>query len=309
MKKDSNILIVGHDDVVERSLVQYFTAHGFEHVFSSSAMAMNTTIQASVYDFFAQYRPEYIFLSSTRSGGIAANQRQPAEFIYHNLESQNNIVYAAWKFGAKKLLYCASSCVYPRECPQPMRPEHLLTGPLEKTSEAYAVAKIAGIKLCQAYRWQYGLKAIVAIPATIYGPGSDTDPATAHVIGALIHKFVEAIQDGADSVTVWGSGRPRREFLYADDFVQACLCLMERYDDEEIVNISAGFDVPIEELAQIICEVVGFHGKIYFDESKPDGTMRKLLDSTYLTKLGWNAKVSLREGIERTYAWYNNNKI
>lgn len=309
MKKDSNILIIGHDDIIEGSLVQYFTAHGFEHVFSCTAMAMNATIQASVYDFFAQHRPEYIFLSSTRSGGIEANQRQPAEFIYHNLESQNNIVYAAWKFGAKKLLYLASSCVYPRECPQPMRPEYLLAGELEKTSEAYAIAKIAGIKLCQAYRRQYGLKAMVAIPATVYGPGSETDLISAHVMGALIHKFTEAIQAKTDSVTVWGSGCPQREFLYVDDFVQACLYLMEHYDDEEIVNIGTSLDVSIKELAQIIGEVVGFHGKIYFDESKPDGTMRKLLDSTYLAKLGWRPKVSLREGIERTYAWYNNKKI
>src|SRR3989344_8280719 len=200
MNKDSKILVVGHNDVTEKSLTDHFAANHFTHVFSFSAIALNAAIQPAVYDFFAEHRPEYVFLTSTRSGGIEANQKQAAEFIYHNLGSQNNIVYAAWKFGVKKLLYLASSCVYPKGCPQPIKPECLLTGELEQTSEPYAVAKIAGIKLCQAYRRQYGSNAIVAIPATIYGPGGDTNPATAHVLGALLGKFIDAAKNNRPEV-------------------------------------------------------------------------------------------------------------
>lgn len=301
MHSDSKILIVGHNDIIEKSLRNYFDGNHFSRAFSASEIALNTTIQASVYDFFAQHRPEYVFLSSTRSGGIEANQKQAAEFIYHNLESQNNIVYASWKFGVKKLLFLASSCVYPRECPQPMREEHLLTGALEKTSEAYAVAKIAGIKLCQAYRRQYGFNAIVAVPATVYGPGSDIDIETAHVLGALLGKFVDAVQNSRSEVVVWGTGRPGREFLYADDFVAACLFLMERYEGEGIMHIGSGSDVTIQELAEMFQRVCGFKGKIVFDASKPDGAMRKLLDNSRLVQMGWKPKVSLEEGIKKTY--------
>src|SRR3989338_1921592 len=293
MNKDAAILIVGYNDVIEKSLTGHFTAGHFTRVFSSSAIALNTAIQPAVYDFFAEHKPEYVFLTSTRSGGIEANQKQSAEFIYHNLESQNNVVYAARKFGVKKLLYLASSCVYPKECPQPMKEECLLTGALEKTSEAYAVAKIAGIKLCQSYRRQYGLNAIVAIPATVYGPGSDTDPATAHVLGALLGKFIDAVKNNSPQVTIWGTGAPRREFLYADDLVAACLFLMERYQGEEIMHIGPGSDVTIKELAEMIQRVCGYEGRIVFDASKPGGAMRKLLDSSRLTQLGWKQKVSL----------------
>lgn len=304
MNKDAPILVVGHSDIIEKSLTDHFAANHFTRVFSSSALALNTAIQPAVYDFFAQHRPEYVFLASTRSGGIEANQKQAAEFIYHNLESQNNIVYAAWKFGVKKLLYFASSCVYPKGCPQPIKPEYLLTGELEQTSEPYAVAKIAGIKLCQAYRRQYGLNAIVAIPATIYGPGSDTDLPTAHVLGALLGKFIDAVKNNRPEVVLWGTGVPRREFLYADDFVTACLFLMERYQGEEITHIGPGSDLTIKELAEMIQRICGYKGKIIFDASKPDGAMRKLLDSSRLTRLGWRPKVSLAEGIEKTYDWY-----
>jgi len=306
MNKDSKILVVGHNDVTEKSLTDHFAANHFTRVFSSSAIALNTAIQPAVYDFFAEHKPEYVFLASTRSGGIEANQRQAAEFIYHNLESQNNIVYAAWKFGVKKLLYFASSCVYPKECSQPIKPEYLLTGELEQTSEPYAVAKIAGIKLCQAYRRQYGLNAIVAIPATIYGPGGDTNPATAHVLGALLGKFIDAVKNNRPEVVLWGTGAPRREFLHADDFVAACFFLMERYQGEEIMHIGSGTDVTIKELAETIQRVCGYKGRIVFDASKPDGALRKLLDSSRLTQLGWRPKVSLEEGIKRTYERYVN---
>ncbi len=304
MKKDSQILIVGHNDIIEKSLYNYFKSQGYSQVFSSSAIALNTIIQNSVYHFFSQHKPEYVFLASTRSGGIGANQEFPAEFIYHNLESQNNVIHSAWKFGTRKLLFFSSSCVYPKECPQPMKEEYLLTGPLEPTSEPYAVAKIIGIKLCQSYRRQYGLNAIVMIPATIYGPGSDVDLQTAHVIGAIIGKFHEAVSSGKKEVVVWGTGKPRREFLYVDDFVEAALFLMDRYEGNEMLNVGCGYDVSIEELAQILKEVSGFSGKIIYDTSKPDGVMRKLLESSRIHKLGWRAKVDLKEGIRRTYEWY-----
>ncbi len=308
MNKDAVILVVGHNDVIEKSLTDHFAANHCAHIFSSSAIALNTAIQPAVYDFFAEHRPEYVFLTSTRSGGIEANQKQAAEFIYHNLESQNNIVYAARKFGVKKLLYLASSCVYPKECPQPMKEEHLLTGALEKTSEAYAVAKIAGIKLCQAYRRQYGLNAIVAIPATIYGLDSDTDPVTAHVLGALLGKFIDAVKNNSPQVTIWGTGAPRRELVYADDFAAACLFLMERYQGEEIMHIGSGVDVTIKELVEMIQGVCGYKGRIIFDTSKPDGAMRKLLDSSRLTQLGWRPRISLEEGIKKTYEHYLSRK-
>ena len=218
MNKDSKILIVGHDDITENSLYSYFSDNGYENVFSSSRMGLDPTIQVSVYDFFQKQKPEYIFLASTRSGGIEANDKNGAEFMYHNLESQNNILYASWKFGAKKLLYFGGSCVYPKECAQPMRPEAILTGSLEATSESYSLAKIAGLKLCQAYKKQYGFNAIVMIPATIYGAGSDVDIQTAHVMGALIGKFAQAAKENSNEVVVWGTGSARREFLYTDDF-------------------------------------------------------------------------------------------
>lgn len=303
MNKDSKILIVGHDDIIEKSLRDYFAAHHFTRILSSSAAGLNAAIQASVYDFFSAHKPEYVFLASTRSGGIEANQKQAAEFIYHNLESQNNIVYAAWKFGVKKLLYFASSCVYPKECPQPIKPEYLLTGELERTSEPYAVAKIAGIKLCQSYRRQYGLNAVVAIPATVYGPGSDTTVG-GHVLGTLVGKFATAVKNHEKEVVVLGSGRPRREFLYADDFTAACLFLMERFEGEEVMHIGSGEDVSIQELAEMIRRVCGYKGGVVFDASKPDGALRKLLDSSCLARLGWRPKISLEEGIRRTYEWY-----
>lgn len=305
MNRDSKILIVGHDDLVENALTQYFQTRQYRHVFSSSAIALNPTIQAPVYEFFAKYRPEYVFLTPTRSGGIEANQRQAGEFIYHNLESQNNVLYASYKFGVKKVFFFASSCVYPKQCPQPIKPEYLLTAPLEKTSEPYAIAKIAGIKLCQAFRKQYGLETIVAVPATVYGPRADVRGETAHVLGALIGKFADAVETAAKEVVIWGTGRPRREFLYIDDFVEASVFLMNQYQGEDIIHIGCGCDVMIKDLAEMIKRICGFQGEIIFDETKPDGTMQKLLDNASLTRMGWKAKVTLEEGIRRTYEAYH----
>ncbi len=304
MNKDSRILVVGHNDIIENVLYTYFKFSGYPNIFSSSQIGLNPTVQASVYAFFQKVRPEYVFLGSTRSGGIDANVKNPAEFLYHNSESQNNIFYSSRKFGVKKLLYIAGSCVYPKECPQPMKEEHLLTGTLEQTSEPYSVAKIAGIKLCQAFRKQYGLNAIAIVPATVYGPGSDVNIETAHVIGALIGKFVSAVVKGRQKVSVWGTGNPRREFLYVDDFLAAALHLMDYYNGEKPVNVGSGSDVTIKELTETIIRAVGFEGEAVFDETKPDGTMKKLLDSSYVNSLGWKAKVSLDQGIRKTYDGY-----
>jgi len=303
MDKNSPILIVGHNDIIENSLYNYLRSGGYKNVFSSSLIGLDSSIQPSVYHFFSQYRPEYVFLASTRSGGIEANQKFPAEFIYHNLESQNNIIYSAHKFGTKKLLYVASSCVYPKDCPQPIKEEYFLTGKVEETSEPYAVSKIAGIMLCQSFRKQYNFNAIAMIPATVYGPGSDTDSLTSHVMGALIGKFETALKEGKEKIVLWGSGSPRREFIYADDFVKAALFLMDHYSEEKIINVGCGYDITIKELAKTIAGIVGFKGEIIFDESKSDGVMQKLLDNNRMVTMGWKTSVPLREGIEKTCQW------
>lgn len=306
MNTKSRILIVGHHDIVDNSLRDYFQSQGYENVISSADIALDTTIQSSVYHFFSENRPEYVFLTSTRSGGIQANIEQPAEFIYHNLESQNNVIYAARKFQTKKLLFLASSCVYPKVCVQPMKEDLILTGKMEETSEPYSIAKAAGIKMCQAYKKQYGLNAIVMIPATVFGPGADVDLTRSHVAGALIAKFAEAVKQGKSEIDVWGSGKPRREFLYVDDFVDACLYLMKNYEGEEVVNVGIGQDFSIVELAEKIAKIAGFKGTIKYDLSKPDGTMKKLLDNGRMQQLGWKPKVSFEEGLRRTFEWYIN---
>lgn len=300
MNKNAKILIVGHNDIIERSLFSYFQANEYQHVTSSSDIGLNATIQASVYEFFQTNRPEYVFLGSTKSGGIQANIDYPAEFAYDNIQSASNVIYAAHKFQARKLLYFASSCVYPKDCAQPMSEDKIGTGEMEETSLPYATAKLAGIQLCQSYRKQYGFSAIVAVPATVYGPQSDTNAQTAHVIGALVGKFKEAVSQNKDVVEIWGSGNPGREFLYSDDFVQASLFLMDRYESDEVVNIGVGTDVSIKELAELIAQEVGFKGVLSFDTSKPDGVMQKLLDNGRLLKLGWKSKVSLKEGIQKS---------
>lgn len=309
MNKNDRILIVGHGGIMEISLRQYFQSQGFRNVFSSWAGACDILNQVSVVDFFKRERPDYVFFASVRSGGIAANQKFAAEFIYSNLTGQNHVIHAAYQSAVKKLIFFAGSCVYPEECPQPIKEKYLLTGALEPTSEPYSIAKIAGIKLCQSYRRQYGFNAIAVIPATVYGPGSDTDLKTAHVMGALIGKFYRAVVNADRKVVVWGSGRPRREFLFTDDFVEACLFLMKKYNheafgDDALINVGCGYDISIKELAYTIKEISGFKGKIIFDRTRPDGTMKKLMDNSRITKLGWRPNVRLAEGIKKTYRWY-----
>lgn len=304
MRRNSKIFIVGHNDSVENSLRGYFQAQGYSQVISNTYGIINVLNESQVDIFFKEFEPEYVFLGSLRSGGIAANQKSPAEFIYENIQSQNLVIEAARRWKVKKLLYFSSSCVYPKNAKQPIKESSLLTGPLEETSEAYAVAKIAGTKMCQAYKAQYNFNAIAAVPATLYGPGSDTDIETAHVLGALIAKFHKAKIENAKEVTVWGSGKPRREFLYVDDFASACLFLMENYDGAQLINAGSGVDVTIKQLAGMVKNASGFKGKIIFDTTKPDGTTRKLMDNSRMKKLGWKPKVSLEEGIEKTYQWY-----
>jgi len=298
MDKSSKILIVGHGGIIENALTDHFLKQGFKSVYSSSRMGLDSTIQTSVYQFFQDIRPDYVFLSSTKSGGIEANKNNPGEFIYHNIASETSVIYAAWKFQVKKLLFIASSCIYPRECPQPIKEEYLLTGPLEPTSEPYSIAKIAGIKLCQGFRKQHGLNAISMVPATIYGRESHEDLKNTHVLGALIDKFKTAVKEGQKEVTVWGSGQPTREFLYADDFVDACLFLMKTYESNELINAGSGEEISIKDLARLIAEAAGFKGQIVFDSSKPDGAPRKVLDSSKIHSLGWSSKICLKSGLK-----------
>ena len=262
------------------------------------------TDQAAVDAWFEQHDVEQVYLAAARVGGIHANDTHPAEFLRDNLVMQTNIIHAAWQHGVKKLLFLGSSCIYPKLAPQPMPEDSLLTGPLEPTNESYAIAKIAGIKMCQAYRKQYGFDAISVMPTNLYGPGDNFDLESSHVLPALMRKFHEAKASGAESVEVWGSGKPRREFLHVEDLADACVFLMNHYSSPDIVNVGWGKDISIGELAQLISTAVGFQGRMEFDASKPDGTPRKLLDTSRLSALGWQPTIALDAGIASTYAWY-----
>lgn len=264
--------------------------------------------QQAVQEFFETEGPEYVFLAAAKVGGILANKERKAEFIYENLQIQNNIILNAWKTGAKKLLFLGSSCIYPKLCPQPIKEEYFMTGPLEETNDAYAVAKIAGIKMCQSFHDQYGVNFISAMPTNLYGPGDNFDLKTSHVLPALIRKFHEAKVSGEKKVVLWGTGSPMREFLHVDDLAKALVFLMEHYDDPSIINIGTGEDLAIRDLASEIAAVVGFNGTIEWDSSKPDGTPRKLLNVDKIRSLGWVPSISLREGIASTYQWYLNSQ-
>ena len=304
MKKNSRIFIVGHNDSIENSLLEGLASRGFTQVLSNTTDKIDVLNQARTAQFFKNVRPEYVFLGSIRSGGIGANLKYPAEFIYANCQAQNNVIHSAHANGAKKLLYFTGSCAYPALAKQPIKESSLLTGELEQSSGPYSVAKIAGTVMCQAYRRQYGFNAIVAVPATLYGPGSDSDLENAHVMGALIAKFHKAVANGDKEVVVWGTGKARREFLYVDDFVAASLFLMDGYEEEDLINAGCGYDISIKDLALLLKKISGFKGRIVFDTTKPDGTLRKLMDNGRITKLGWKPKVGLEEGIKKTYEWY-----
>jgi GDP-L-fucose synthase len=289
---------------VGSSLHRQLQRQGYQQILVQALEELDLRRQADTEAFFAAARPEYVLLAAARVGGIIANQSYPGNFIYDNLMIQSNILEAARRFGVKKLLFLGSSCIYPKFAPQPMTEDCLLTGLLESTNEPYAVAKIAGIKMCQAYRRQYGCNFITVMPTNLYGPGDNFDLENSHVIAALIRKFHEGRIQGASTVTLWGTGTPRREFLHVDDAADACLFLMQRYNEPGIINIGVGEDLTIRTLAELVKRVVGFTGDIRWDADKPDGTPRKLLDINLIRKYGWQAKISLEEGLRQTYQWF-----
>jgi len=304
MNKDSSIFVAGSRGLVGSAICRALAERGFGRVLGPSRSALDLRERAAVDRFFAAERPDYVFMAAAKVGGIVANDSYPADFIRDNLEIQTNVIDAAYRAGTRKLCFLGSSCIYPRLAPQPLQESSLLTGPLEPTNQWYAVAKIAGIKMCQAYALQHGFNAISVMPTNLYGPGDNFDLQTSHVLPALLRKFHAAKETGSKDVTVWGSGTPRREFLFVDDLADALCFLMERYDSPEIINVGWGEDVTIAELAQLIGDVVGFRGTLAFDRSKPDGTPRKLLDVGKITALGWQPRTRLRDGIRKTYDWY-----
>ncbi len=304
MHKDARIFVAGHRGLVGSAIVRRLQADGYPNLLLASRDQLDLRDRDSVEAFFAAHRPEFVILAAAKVGGILANNSYPAEFLLENLQIQNNVIDAAHRHGAAKLTFLGSSCIYPKLAPQPIREEYLLTGPLEPTNEWYAIAKIAGIKLCQAYRRQYGADFISAMPTNLYGPGDNFDLQNSHVLPALIRKFHEAKLAGDKQVVMWGTGTPRREFLHVDDLAAAVVHLTNSYEGEDIDNIGVGEDISIRELAELVKDITGYQGEIVNDTSKPDGTPRKLLDVSRLHALGWEAKIPLREGVQATYRWF-----
>lgn len=309
MNKDSKIYVAGHRGLVGSAIVRKLQAQGYNNLVLKSHSELDLKSQQAVADFFAKEKPEYVVLAAAKVGGIGANAKYPADFIYENIMIQTNIIHQSYENNIKKLLFLGSSCIYPKLAEQPIKEESLLTGELEPTNDAYALAKIAGIKMCQAYNKQYGTKYISVMPTNLYGINDNFDLETSHVFPALIRKFHEAKVNNEPSVTVWGTGTPIREFLYVDDLAEACLYLMNTYSDSKIVNVGTGVGVTIKELAETIAKTVGYKGELEFDTTKPDGTPIKINDVSYLQRLGWNAKVSLEAGIGKTYEWYKSNNL
>lgn len=303
MDKHACIYVAGHQGMVGSAIVRALTARGFDNLILRTSNELDLRDNGRVAAFFAEIKPDHVFLAAAKVGGILANSTFPAEFIYDNLAIQTNVIHQAYVQGVKKLLLLGSSCIYPRDSPQPMKEEYLLAGPLEPTNEWYAVAKIAGIKMCQAYRRQYGCNFVAVMPTNLYGPNDNFDLQTAHVLAALLRRFHEAREQGRPP-TLWGSGSPRREFLHVDDCAEACLLLMDRYSDAMIMNVGAGQDIAIAELASLVAEVVGYQGSMHWDRTKPDGMPRKLMDSSRIAALGWKPAITLPEGLRRTYGWY-----
>lgn len=303
MDRHARIYVAGHRGMVGSAIVRALTARGHGNLIVRTSKELDLRDNARVAAFFAEARPEYVFLAAAKVGGILANSTFPADFIYDNLAIQTNVVHQAYVHRVKKLLLLGSSCIYPRDSPQPMKEEYLLTGPLEPTNEWYAVAKIAGIKMCQAYRRQYGCDFIAAMPTNLYGPNDNFDLQHSHVLAALIRRFHEA-REQSSPPTLWGSGTPRREFLHADDCAEACLFLMDRYSDPMIMNVGAGQEISIADLAALVAEVVGYRGDIEWDRTKPDGMPRKLMDSGRIAALGWTPRIALRDGLKDAYDWY-----
>lgn len=308
MQKDIKIFVAGHNGLVGSSIVRHLKAGGFSNIVTKTRSECDLENQSSVFKLFLEEKPEYVFMAAAKVGGIMANMNYPVDFIRSNTLVQNNIIDASFYSGVKKLLFLGSSCIYPKLCQQPIKEEYLLSGPLEPTNEWYAIAKISGIKTCQAYNKQFGFNAISLMPTNLYGEGDNFDLENSHVLPAMIRKFHDAKINGNKEVVIWGTGTPKREFLHVDDLAEACLYLMENYDSPEIVNVGTGEDISILELSKIVSDVVGFEGEIVLDTSKPDGTPRKLLDVSKINSLGWKHKIDLKEGIEKTYKWFLENQ-
>ncbi|WP_135609973.1 GDP-L-fucose synthase [Methanococcoides sp. AM1] len=311
MNLNSKIYIAGHRGMVGSGIIRKLESKGYTNLITRTHNDLDLINQQAVNNFFETEKPEYVFLAAAKVGGIFANSTYPAEFIYENLMIEANVIHAAYTYGVKKLLFLGSSCIYPKFAPQPMKEEYLLTGELEVTNEAYAIAKIAGIRLCKHYNQQYGTNFMSVMPTNLYGQNDNFDLESSHVMPALIRKFHEAKIDDEPEIVIWGTGSPRREFLHVDDMADACVHLMENYDESDIgefVNIGVGKDITIRELAELIGDIVGYEGEIVYDKSKPDGTPQKLLDVSRLNRLGWEAKIPLRNGIMQTYEWYKSEK-
>ena len=304
MQKSEKIFIAGHRGLVGSALVRRLEQDGFANLVMRGRAQLDLTNTGAVADFFGQEKPAIVIFAAARVGGIKANNDEPVEFLLENIQMQNNVLRAAHETGVRKLLFLGSSCIYPKHAPQPIPESALLTGPLEPTNEAYAIAKIAGIKLCQAFTREYGANFISAMPTNLYGPNDNFDLVSSHVLPALLRKAHEAKTKGERKLVVWGSGEPRREFLHVDDLAAACVFLLEKYDSPEIINVGCGQDISIRELAELICEVVGFEGELAWDTTKPDGTPRKLLDVSKIHGLGWRHSIALRDGIATTYEWF-----
>ena len=307
MKKDSKIFLAGHNGLVGSAILRQLRKEGYSNLICKNRDELDLLDSIAVENFFKTEKPEYVFLAAAKVGGIHANNSYPADFIYQNLKIQNNIIHNTYLNNAKKLIFLGSSCIYPRECPQPIKEEYLLTGPLEETNEAYAIAKIAGIKMCQSYNKQYGTKFISVMPTNLYGINDNFNLTTSHVLPALLRKFHDAKVNNKSEVVMWGTGSPMREFLFVDDMADACIHLMNNYNKDEIVNIGTGEDISIKNLSLLIKELTRFKGKIVNDITKPDGTPKKLLDVSKLHNFGWKHKIELKEGIERTYKWFLEN--
>src|SRR6266568_9256720 len=309
MNKSDKIFVAGHRGMAGSAIVRRLESDGFNNLLTRDHSQLDLANESAVAKFFAEKRPTIVIVAAARVGGIKANDDFPVEFLLENLQIQNNVIHSAYESGVRKLLFLGSSCIYPKFAPQPIPETALLSGPLEPTNEAYAIAKIAGIKLCQAYAREYGANFISAMPTNLYGPNDNFDLETSHVLAALLRKAHEAKLRKTRELVVWGSGKPRREFLHVDDVAGACLFLLEKYDSPEIINVGCGADISIRELAELICDVVGFDGELTWDTTKPDGTPRKLLDITKLRNLGWQPTIPLRDGIVRTYDWFRANCV
>jgi GDP-L-fucose synthase len=309
MEKNDKIYVAGHRGMVGSAIVRKLKAEGFLNILTRSSSELDLRNQQAVFDFFEDEKPDYVFLAAAKVGGIHANNVYRADFLYDNLMIEANIIHAAYRNRVKKLLFLGSSCIYPKLAPQPIKEEHLLTGLLEQTNEPYAIAKIAGIKLCETYWDQHGCKFISAMPTNLYGQGDNYHLENSHVVPALIRKFDTAVKEGLQQVEVWGSGKPLREFMYVDDLADACFFLMENYNEKGFVNIGTGEEVTIKELAETVAEVTGFRGTILFNTEKPDGTPRKLMDSARLHNLGWKHKTSLKEGLRRAYVFFKSEMV